>query len=149
MRHKGTPDSPFIRFNAERLRTTTRRDVGNAIAACRTSGARLCWASGRPRAYDQDLAAEHAVPILLSWRSIGLPQYADSECSNNDDRRGSLLLLSDNAEGLLRLSVSNGAIGRSTRSALPVAGFENQDGGFATIRMLTSRTFLGRREPPR
>ena len=33
VRHKGTPDSAFIRFNAERLRSTTRRDVGNAIAA--------------------------------------------------------------------------------------------------------------------
>jgi len=49
-------------------------------------------------------------------RSIGLPQYADSECNDNDDGRGSLLLLSDNEEGLLRLSLSNGAIGRSTRS---------------------------------
>src|SRR6516164_5644646 len=58
------------------------------------------------------LDAEHAVPILVSWRSIGLPRYADSECSDNDDGRGSLLLLSDNEEGLLRLSVSNGAIGR-------------------------------------
>ena len=28
-------------------------------------------------------------PILLSWGSIGLPRYADSECSNNDGR-GSL-----------------------------------------------------------
>jgi hypothetical protein len=110
---------------------------------------RLCWAPGRPRTHDQDLAAEHAVPILLPWRSIGLPQYADSECNDNDDGRGSLLLLSDNAEGLLRLSVSSGAIGGSTRSALPVAGFENQDGGFATIRMLTSRAFLGRGESPR
>jgi len=27
------PDSAFIRFNAERLRSTTRRDVGSAIAA--------------------------------------------------------------------------------------------------------------------
>ena len=33
VRHKGAPDSPFIRFNAERLRSTTRRDVGSAIAA--------------------------------------------------------------------------------------------------------------------
>jgi len=33
VRHKGTPDSAFIRFNAERLRNTTRRDVGSAIAA--------------------------------------------------------------------------------------------------------------------
>jgi hypothetical protein len=33
VRHKGTPDSAFVRFNAERLRSTTRRDVGNAIAA--------------------------------------------------------------------------------------------------------------------
>ena len=33
VRHKGTPDSAFIRFNAERLRSTTRRDVGSAIAA--------------------------------------------------------------------------------------------------------------------
>src|SRR5262249_6049142 len=57
-------------------------------------------------AYDQDLAAEHAVPILLSWRSIGIPRYADSECSDNDDGRGSLLLLSDNEEGLRRLSLS-------------------------------------------
>src|SRR5262249_19690732 len=39
------------------------------------------------------------------------PRYADSGCNNNDDRRGSLFLLSDNEEGLLRLSVSNGAIG--------------------------------------
>src|SRR5262249_13155593 len=80
--------------------------------ACRTNRARLCWASRRPRAYDQDLAAEHAVPILLSWRSIGLPRYPDSECSDNDDGRGSLLLLSGNKEGLFRLSLSNGAIGR-------------------------------------
>ena len=38
-------------------------------------------------AYDQGLATEHAVPILLSWRSIGLPRYAD--CNNDDDERGS------------------------------------------------------------
>src|SRR5262249_56433004 len=82
----------------------------------RTGGARLCRASRRPGAYDQDLAAEHAVPILLSWRSVGLPRYADSECSDNDDGRGSLLLLSDNEEGLLRLSLSNRAIGLSPRA---------------------------------
>src|SRR5262249_17033485 len=29
------------------------------------------------------------------------PRYADSGCNNNDDRRGSLFLLSDNEEGLL------------------------------------------------
>ena len=80
------------------------------------AGLGFSWASRRPRAYDQDLAAEYAVPILLSWKSIGLPRYADSECNDNDDGRGSLLLLSDNEERLLRLSLSNGAIGRSTRS---------------------------------
>ena len=69
-------------------------------------------------AYDQGLATEHAVPILLSWRSVGLPRHADSECSDNDDGRGSLFLLSDSEEGLLRLSLSNGAIGRLMRSFL-------------------------------
>jgi len=49
--------------------------------------------------------------------SIGLPRYAD--CNNDDDERD-LYLLSDNEKGLLRLSVSNEAIGRSTRVFLVV-----------------------------
>ena len=86
---------------------------GSSIHTCRTSGPWLCWASGRARTHDQGLAAEHAVSILLSRRSIGLPRYAD--CNNDDDERGSLPV-SDNEKGLLRLSLSNEAIGRSTRS---------------------------------
>src|SRR5262249_55363985 len=81
-----------------------------------TGGARLFRASPRPGAHDQNLAAEHAVSILLFLRSVGLPRYADSEGSDNDDGRGSFILLSDNKEGVVRLSLSDGAIGLSTRS---------------------------------
>ena len=53
----------------------------------------LCGASGRPRAYNQGLIAEHSVPVFLPRDCIS--RYSDAWVSDNENRRRPLLLLSD------------------------------------------------------
>ena len=82
---------------------------GSSIHTCRTSGPWLCWASGGP-----------APTIKVSLQNMpfrffflgGLLDFRDMQTATTTMTSGDLYLLSDNEEGLLRLSVSNGAIGR-------------------------------------